>query len=76
MRQEWLKADLDNMDEQELIFKFVDENGDGFIDKEEFKTFVSISGVESNELMNGLMMAVFDKNGDGKISFEGNFFSA
>ena len=62
------------MDGQELIFKFVDQNDDGFIDKEEFKTFISISGIESDELMTSLLMAEFDKNGDGKISFEGNMF--
>ena len=72
--QEWLKADLDNLDEQELVFKFVDERDDGFIDKEEFKTFITIIGLESDEHMNSLIMAAFDKDGDGKISFEGDWF--
>lgn len=53
-------------------FRVFDKNGDGFLDKKEFKRIMTELGDEpltSEELEN--LMGKYDEDGDDKISYEG-----
>ena len=62
---------LPSVDELASTFKMMDENGDGFLSKEEIKNGLIKCGEPiTNETVDEFLRAA-DKNNDGKISYEG-----
>ena len=62
---------LPSTDELASTFKMMDENGDGFLSKEEIKNgLIKCGEPMSNDTVDEILRAA-DKNNDGKISYEG-----
>merc|ERR1719481_442486 len=63
----------DPKERAKMMFKMTDLNSDGYIDKEELKKFFSDMAGEEDEddnTMVNMMMAMMDKDEDGKLNFE------
>lgn len=52
-------------------FKIFDANGDGFITRDEVKSALTKMGQGLSEQKFDKMMRMADRNGDGKIDYEG-----
>ena len=53
-----------------IAFRAYDTNRDGYIDKKELPELMKLSGVEPNDWMMGMAMAMFDADQDGKLNYE------
>ena len=63
----------DPKEKAKMMFRLQDTNSDGYIDKSELKKFFSDMQGEEDEddnMMVNMMMAMMDKDGDGKLNFE------
>eukprot|EP01083_Nonionella_stella_P257049 880231_1 len=52
------------------IFMYFDANGDGTLDADEFKKYLSSLGLSNNKFQVEALKALSDDNNDGKISFQ------
>jgi Ca2+-binding EF-hand superfamily protein len=66
-----LRARLEgSMGQLKAHFSGMDDRGDGVLDKEEFRWGLSDFGLSLTEDEFNVVMFVFDKNGDGVVSFK------
>jgi len=68
--------DDDATKQEELLaaFKAFDKDGNGTIEEDELRIALKNIGEKFNDNEISLMMKAADKNGDGRIDFNGNFF--
>lgn len=52
------------------MFRIIDDAGDGFLDREDFKWGLYDYGVKISDQEYGMLLDFFDVNGDGVISFD------